>query len=111
FFKAETGFGVRTGPGVRRVPFPFSGGRMPLSRSFWRSLFALDSVVAVKTAPFNRYRTNDVMQELLVHDRWDQVAVLTGNDDAIIPDLVTPYRRSVHGVQRQVRARGGLLGQ
>lgn len=88
-----------------------SVGGMPLGRSFWRSLFALESVVAVKTAPFDRYRTNDVMQELLVHDRWDRVAVLTGNDDAIIPDLVTPYRRSVHGVQRQVRARGGLLGQ
>ena len=88
-----------------------SVGGMPLSRSFWRSLFDLDSVVAVKTAPFNRYRTNDVMQELLVHDRWDQVAVLTGNDDAIVTDLLTPYRRTVGGVQRQVRARGGLLGQ
>ena len=88
-----------------------SVGGMPLSRAFWRSLFDLDSVVAVKTAPFDRYRTNDVMQELLVHDRWDQVAVLTGNDDAIITDLLTPYRRTVGGVQRQVRARGGLLGQ
>lgn len=88
-----------------------SVGGMPLSRAFWRSLFDLDSVVAVKTAPFDRYRTNDVMQELLVHDRWDQVAVLTGNDDAIVTDLLTPYRRTVGGVQRQVRARGGLLGQ
>lgn len=88
-----------------------SVGGMPLSRAFWRSLFDLESVVAVKAAPFDRYRTNDVMQELLVHDRWDQVAVLTGNDDAIVADLVTPYRREVHGRPRAVRARGGLLGQ
>lgn len=88
-----------------------SVGGMPLTRSFWRALFDLESVVAVKTAPFDRYRTNDVMQELLVHDRWDQVAVLTGNDDSIVTDLLTPYRRTVGGVRREVRARGGLLGQ
>ncbi|MGO1226364.1 dihydrodipicolinate synthase family protein [Brachybacterium sp. AOP42-C2-15] len=88
-----------------------SVGGMPLSRAFWRSLFSLESVVAVKTAPFDRYRTNDVMQELLGHERWDQVAVLTGNDDAIVADLVTPFRREVDGHLREVRARGGLLGQ
>ncbi|MGO1286798.1 MAG: dihydrodipicolinate synthase family protein, partial [Brachybacterium sp.] len=88
-----------------------SVGGMPLPRTFWRSLFDLESVVAVKTAPFDRYRTNDVLQVLLAHDRWDQVAVLTGNDDAIVADLVTPYRRTVHSIPREVRARGGLLGQ
>lgn len=88
-----------------------SVGGMPLSRTFWRALFSLESVVAVKTAPFDRYRTNDVMQELLSHDRWDRVAVLTGNDDAIVADLVTPFRREVDGHLREVRARGGLLGQ
>ena len=88
-----------------------SVGGLPLGRSFWRSLFDLESVVAVKAAPFDRYRTGDVVQELLAHDRWDQVALLTGNDDAIIADLVTPYRRRVRGVQREVRAKGGLLGQ
>lgn len=88
-----------------------SVGGTPLTRSFWRRLFELESVVAVKIAPFDRYRTNDVMQELLVHDRWDQVAVLTGNDDAIVHDLLTPYRRSVGGTAREARARGGLLGQ
>ena len=88
-----------------------SVGGTALPRSFWRRLFDLESVVAVKTAPFDRYRTGDVMQELLVHDRWDQVAVLTGNDDAIVHDLITPYRAKVGGRVREVRARGGLLGQ
>lgn len=86
------------------------GGR-PLGRGYWSSLFDLESVVAVKTAPFDRYRTGDVMQALLEHDRWRDVVVLTGNDDAIVHDLVTPYRGVVAGERREVRATGGLLGQ
>lgn len=88
-----------------------SVGGTPLTRAFWRRLFDLESVVAVKIAPFDRYRTNDVMQELLTHDRWDRVAVLTGNDDAIVHDLLTPYRARAGGQLRELRARGGLLGQ
>ena len=84
-----------------------SVGGHHLSRDYWRRLFDLDSVVAVKTAPFDRYRTGDVVQVLLEHDRWDQVALLTGNDDAIVADLVTPTRSG----DREIRARGGLLGQ
>lgn len=88
-----------------------SVGGLRLSREYWRRLFDLPSTVAVKAAPFDRYRTNDVMQVLLEHDRWDDIAVLTGNDDAIVHDLITPYRRVVAGRQREVRAVGGLLGQ
>lgn len=88
-----------------------SVGGAALSRNFWHSLFDLEAVVGVKAAPFDRYRTNDVAQVLLEHDRWDQITLLTGNDDAIIHDLLTPYRRTVDGKERQVRAGGGLLGQ
>ncbi|MGW1681999.1 dihydrodipicolinate synthase family protein [Saccharopolyspora sp. NPDC002376] len=86
------------------------GGRR-LGRDYWRALFDLPSVVAVKTAPFDRYRTGDVIQTLLEHDRWSEVTVLTGNDDAIVHDLLTPHRRQVGGERREVRATGGLLGQ
>lgn len=88
-----------------------SVGGLRLSRGYWRSLFDLESVVAVKTAPFDRYRTGDVVQTLLAHDRWRDVVVLTGNDDAIVHDLLTPYRATVDGEEREVRATGGLLGQ
>ena len=88
-----------------------SVGGLHLSRNYWRALFDLESVVAVKTAPFDRYRTGDVLQTLLAHDRWRDVAVLTGNDDAIVHDLLTPYRAWIGGEQREVRATGGLLGQ
>ncbi|SED93432.1 dihydrodipicolinate synthase family protein [Ruania alba] len=84
-----------------------SVGGQRLSRDYWRRLFDLESVVAVKTAPFDRYRTNDVAQVLLAHDRWDAVVLLTGNDDSIVHDLLTPTRG--HG--RELRVRGGLLGQ
>lgn len=88
-----------------------SVGGLRLSRDYWRRLFDLPSTVGVKTAPFDRYRTNDVLQVLLEHDRWDEITVLTGNDDAIVHDLITPYRKVVAGQPREVRAAGGLLGQ
>jgi hypothetical protein len=86
------------------------GGRR-LDRAFWQDLFDIETVVAVKSAPFDRYCHNDVVQALLQHDRWDEVAVLTGNDDAIVHDLVTPARRVVDGRTREIRVSGGLLGQ
>lgn len=86
------------------------GGRR-LGREHWRALFDLPSVVAVKTAPFDRYRTGDVIQTLIEHDRWAEVTLLTGNDDTIVHDLLTPYRRQVGGERREIRATGGLLGQ
>src|SRR5690606_4786685 len=76
------------------------GGRR-LDRAFWQDLFDIETVVAVKSAPFDRYRHNDVVQALLEHDRWADVAVLTGNDDAIVHDLVTPVRRTVGGQTRE----------
>ena len=33
-------------------------GGLVLSASFWRRFAALDNVVAIKVAPFNRYRTS-----------------------------------------------------
>ena len=88
-----------------------SVGGMRLSPDYWKRLFDLESTVAVKAAPFDRYRTADVAQSLLSHDRWNDIALLTGNDDAIVHDLITPYRRTIGGVRREVRASGGLLGQ
>lgn len=88
-----------------------SVGGVHLDRSYWRSMFDLESVIAVKTAPFDRYRTNDVLQVLVEHDRWQDVAVLTGNDDAIVHDLVSPTRRTIGGAHRELWCRGGLLGQ
>ncbi|HEY3479080.1 MAG TPA: dihydrodipicolinate synthase family protein, partial [Streptomyces sp.] len=62
-------------------------GGPDLPKSYWSRLFDVGSVVGVKAAPFDRYRTNDIARALLDHDRWDEIALLTGNDDAIVADL------------------------
>ena len=80
------------------------GGR-PLSHRFWRRFMDIPAVVAVKIAPFNRYQTIDVVRALAESGR-DDVALYTGNDDAIVADLITPFRFG--SVERRIA--GGLLG-
>lgn len=85
-------------------------GGIPLSEAFWRRFAAIDNVVAVKIAPFNRYRTLDVVRGIVAAGAEDRVTLYTGNDDHIVLDLVTLFavRRGEHEVI--VRIRGGLLG-
>lgn len=83
---------------------PAVGGRV-LSRGFWRMFFQIENVVAVKVAPFNRYQTLDVIYALAESGRND-IALYTGNDDAIIHDLITPFLIG----DVTVRFCGGLLG-
>jgi dihydrodipicolinate synthase/N-acetylneuraminate lyase len=88
---------------------PAVGGRV-LSYRFWRSFAEIPNVWAVKIAPFDRYRTFDVVRALVEAGRPD-IALYTGNDDNIIADLMTPFPISVGG-QTVVRwLDGGLLGQ
>jgi hypothetical protein len=96
---------------------PAVGGRM-LDRAFWRGFLEIERVVAIKVAPFDRYRTLDVAAALAESGRRD-VALYTGNDDAIVVDLLTPFpslpRGSAPDDSRTktgaVRFSGGLLGQ
>jgi dihydrodipicolinate synthase/N-acetylneuraminate lyase len=86
---------------------PAVGGR-PLDRAFWRGFFEIERVAAVKVAPFDRYATLDVTTALAESGRED-VALYTGNDDAIVADLLTGYPSGGNGPAR--RFAGGLLGQ
>jgi hypothetical protein len=85
-------------------------GGIPLPVSFWRRFAAIDNVVAVKIAPFNRYRTLDVVRGVVEAGAADRVTLYTGNDDHIVLDLVTPFTVMVDGMPRTVRIKGGLLG-
>lgn len=87
---------------------PAVGGRI-LPSSFWRRFAEIENVVAIKIAPFNRYQTLDVVRAIAETDR-DDIALYTGNDDAIVFDLLTPYciRVSQRVVERRIV--GGLLG-
>jgi dihydrodipicolinate synthase/N-acetylneuraminate lyase len=84
------------------------GGR-PLSYAFWRRFAEIPAVVAIKIAPFNRYQTIDVMRAVIDAGR-DDIALYTGNDDAIVADLVTPFRFAIDGRIVERRIVGGLLG-
>jgi hypothetical protein len=86
---------------------PAVGGRV-LDDAFWRGFLEIDRVVAIKVAPFDRYRTLDVVRALAESRRTD-VALYTGNDDAIVADLLTPFPLGEDGAR--IHFRGGLLGQ
>jgi hypothetical protein len=85
-------------------------GGIVLPASFWRRFAAIQNVVAIKIAPFNRYRTLDVVRGVVEAGAADRVTLYTGNDDHIIPDLVTPYTVRHKGGVVTLRIKGGLLG-
>jgi hypothetical protein len=84
---------------------PAVGGRL-LPYEFWRQFVEIESVVAIKIAPFNRYQTLDVVRALAQSDRAQKVALYTGNDDNILNDLLTQFNFGTH----PLRFSGGLLG-
>jgi dihydrodipicolinate synthase/N-acetylneuraminate lyase len=81
---------------------PAVGGRA-LDADFWRQFASLESVVAIKVAPFNRYHTLDVLRGVCDSGRAPEIALYTGNDDHIILDLITSFNG--------LRFAGGFLGQ
>lgn len=72
---------------------PAVGGAV-LPYTWWRDLCRIPNVLAIKIAPFNRYQTLDVIRAAAGTD----IALYTGNDDAIVWDLRSPW------------CVGGLLG-
>ena len=88
---------------------PSVGGRV-LDFAFWRRLFEIPSVVAVKIAPFNRYQTLDVIRAVAESGRAEEIALYTGNDDNILVDLLTVFEYPVNGRPVRLRVAGGLLG-
>jgi dihydrodipicolinate synthase/N-acetylneuraminate lyase len=85
-----------------------SVGGLPLDYDFWRAFLDIERVVAIKVAPFNRYQTLDVTRALAASGRPD-VALYTGNDDAIVADLMTAFPGEDPATP--IRFSGGLLGQ
>ncbi len=88
---------------------PAVGGRL-LSFDFWKDFADIPNVKAIKMAPFNRYQSLDVVRGVCHSSRYREIALYTGNDDNIIPDLLTTYRFNVEGEVREKQIVGGLLG-
>jgi dihydrodipicolinate synthase/N-acetylneuraminate lyase len=82
------------------------GGRV-LSYAFWREFCQIESVGGIKVAPFNRYQTIDVIRAVAESGRGSDIALYTGNDDNIIPDLLADFRLR----RGTFKFSGGLLGQ
>lgn len=89
-------------------------GGIALPADFWRRFAAIDNVVAIKMAPFDRYRTLDVVRGVVAAGAEERVTLYTGNDDHIVLDLLQPFtvqRPTPQGPQAvTLRIRGGLLG-
>ena len=85
-------------------------GGVVLPAEFWRRFAAIENVVAIKVAPFNRYRTLDVARGVVLARAEERVALYTGNDDHIVLDLVAPLAVKRGDEEVQVRFKGGLLG-
>lgn len=87
---------------------PAVGGRV-FSYDFWRQFAEIESVLAIKIAPFNRYQTLEVIRGVIAAGR-DDLALYTGNDDTIVTDLLTPYTFEHQGAPVTRHIVGGLLG-
>ena len=86
-------------------------GGVTLSARFWRRFAALETTVGIKIAPFNRYRTVDVVRGVAEARAEGRIALYTGNDDHILTDLLTPFPLVREGEPVTLRIVGGLLGQ
>jgi Dihydrodipicolinate synthetase family len=100
---------------ARRIPLvgfylqPAVGG-IVLGAAFWRRFAALDNVIAIKVAPFDRYRTLEVVRGVIDAGAEQRVTLLTGNDDHIVADLLTPFRCRRGEEPVTIHFEGGLLG-
>ena len=81
-------------------------GGIALSKSFWSRLAAIDNVIGIKVAPFNRYATLDVVHGVAASGAADRISLYTGNDDHIVLDLVLPFDTEIG----HIGFAGGLLG-
>ena len=88
---------------------PPMGGPV-LSENFWTGFAGIENVLGIKIAPFDRYRTIDVVRAVVNAGRENDISLYTGNDDHIVADLLTPFRVVRDGEIIEVRIVGGLLG-
>lgn len=88
---------------------PAVGGQT-LRYEFWRRFAQIENVVAIKIAPFNRYKTLDVVRAVVDARAEEKITLYTGNDDHIVADLLTEFAFPRDGQMVKLRIKGGLLG-
>ncbi|WP_457771941.1 dihydrodipicolinate synthase family protein [Phycobium rhodophyticola] len=85
-------------------------GGVKLGFEFWRRFAAIENVIGIKMAPFNRYDTLNVLRGVAAARAEERVALYTGNDDHIVADLLTPFSVVRDDEVLTLPIRGGLLG-
>ena len=85
------------------------GGR-DFTYDYWEQLCGTEGVIGIKSAPFNRYQTLDLVRAAALSHRSGEITLYTGNDDNIILDLLTTYRFACEGKVYEKGFAGGLLG-
>ena len=86
------------------------GGRV-FTYDYWSRVAAVDNVIAIKCASFNRYTTLDVVRAVACSPRKDEITLYTGNDDNIVIDLLTKYEFTKEDGTKVTKGfDGGLLG-
>lgn len=85
-------------------------GGILLDAEFWEEFAKIENVVAIKVAPFHRYRSLDVMRGIVNAGAEDRITLYTGNDDHIVSDLTLPFAIKRGEDEVVMRFRGGLLG-
>jgi len=85
-------------------------GGIELPASFWEAFARLPQVVAIKIAPFHRYRTLEVLRGVAAARAEERIALYTGNDDHIVLDLSIPFDVPRDSGKLRFRFVGGLLG-
>ena len=95
-------------PLVGFCPRPSADG-WALPHGFWHAIAEIENVLAITIAPYNRYRTLDVVRAVCEAGRERDIALYTGNDDNIVVDLLTEYAIPTPMGTRRVRMVGGLL--
>jgi dihydrodipicolinate synthase/N-acetylneuraminate lyase len=58
-------------------------GGLVLPVPFWRRFAEIENVVAIKIAPFNRYRTLDVVRGVVEAGAAGRITLYTGNDESV----------------------------
>lgn len=93
------GFNLQTAVGGRRFSY-----------NYWKNICAVEGIVAIKAASFNRYQTLDLVRAAAESPRSDKISLYTGNDDNFVVDLLTDYVFTENGKTYEKRFIGGLLG-
>lgn len=87
-----------------------SVGGIDLPYEFWKEFATIPNVLGIKIAPFDRYKTFDVVRAICDAGKENEITLYTGNDDNIVLDLLSEYKVKSSSGSKTMRIKGGLLG-